>query len=415
MKASLPSMALALAVALTPSAAQRVAGAPQQSPRFTSTVRMLAVNVRVVDSGGQPILGLLPADFTVSINRRDRRVVSAQLVQYSSLATAPPLVNSAPPTLARPGTVPEDSRVFVLAIDNASFTGGAIKPAMLAAQRFAANLRPSDIVGLYAYPYERPMVDLTHDHRAVQDALSRQVGRRDAQHGQYHLSPAEVIDITAGDKEVLQRVIDAECPKPIDQLADIACPGIIAAEASAAAAYYESEASQRLYGLGLLIQDLGRLPGRKTVVVVSGGLLTARRAGGRPDIQGFMGPLGAQAARANVDTYVVHLDDTYLDELSASRAPSRRAVYQTRGLMTDESAYADGLMRLATETGGTYLAVKAGSGDVVFGRVLRETMAYYLLGVEPAPEDWDGRKLIVQVKTSAKGALVRALREVIAK
>lgn len=49
-----------------------------------------------------------------------------------------------------------------------------------------------------------------------------------------------------------------------------------------------------------------------------------------------------------------------------------------------------------------------------FGRVLRETMSHYLLGVEPTANDWDGRKLMVKVKTSAKGATVRAVREIIA-
>jgi hypothetical protein len=271
------------------------------------------------------------------------------------------------------------------------------------------------MVGLYVYPFERPRLDLTHDHQAVQNALSHLSGRREDRHGQYRLSPAEVIDITAGDRDALQRVVAAECPVSPGDLPDVGCPYAITAEANMAAAYYEGEASQRIYGLGMMIQDLGYLPGRKTVLVVSGGLLAANRVGAHPDIQKFMDRLGEQAARSNVDTYVIHLDNTYLDAFSVTRTPSRRATDRTRSLMGDEVAYADGLIRLATETGGAYLGVKAGTGDIAFGRVLRETMAYYLLGVEPTPEDWDGKKLVVQVRTRARGATVRALREVIAK
>jgi VWFA-related protein len=407
------SAAIAVTVWLTPVSSRIVSGHQQQPTRFTSSVNMLAVDVRVVDDSGQPILGLLPGDFTVSINRHERRVVSADLVQYAN--DARPLLNIAPLTRPASGTVPDNNRVFVLAVDTASFSTGGIKPAIEAAQRFVANLRPNDIVGLYVYPYERPNLDLTHDHRVVRDALANLIGRREDQLGQYHLSPAEVVDINAGDREALDRVVAAECPVAPGQPPDVGCPSIISAEASMAASYYEAEASERLYSLEVLLRDLGRLQGRKTVVVVSGGLLNATRAGARPNVQSFMTELGEMAARSNVGTYVVHIDDTFLNAFSVAARPSRRAIDQARSVMADESAFADGLIRLASETGGTYLPVKAGTGDFAFGRVLRETMAYYLLGVEPAPEDFDGRKLVVQVKTSAKGATVRALREVIAR
>jgi len=408
----LVNVALVLAACATVSA-RPDQGPPQQSPRFTSAVNMLAVDVRVVDRNGEPILGLLPDDFLVSINRHQRRVVSASLVHFGS--TSAPLINIERPPLNTPGLVPDDSRVFVIAIDAGSFSTGGIKPAVSAAQRFVDNLRPSDMVGVYIFPYERPAVDVTHDRRAVRDALAHVIGRREDRHGQYRLSLSEMMDINNGDREALQRVVDAECKKPLDALADLGCPGIVSAEASMAAAYYESEAAQRMYGLGLLLQDLGRIPGRKTVAIVSGGLLSSPRAGGRPDVQGFMVRLGEQAARSNVGTYVLHLDDTFLDTYAASRQPSLRVANQNRAAIADEFANASGLERLATETGGTYLGIKAGNGDLAFGRVLRETMAYYLLGVEPAPEDWDGRKLVVQVNTRAQGATVRALREVIAK
>ena len=385
----------------------------QQPQRFTSSVNMLAVDVRVVDRDGQPILGLLPSDFNVTINRHDRKVVSAELVHFAEMPK--PLVNIQP--LHTPGMVPDDSRVFAIAVDESSFSSGGIKAAMQSAQRFVANLRPNDMVGLYVFPYERPVLALSHDRQPLQNALARLIGRREDRHGEYHLTPAEIMDITAGDRDALDRVANVECPPSRDPnlLGDVGCPAIIRAEASAAAAYYETDAAQRLLGLGMLIQDLGQLPGRKTVVIVSGGLLNANRSGARPDMQGFLGRLGAQAARSNVGTYVVHINDALQEVFSAARSPSRRAADQARSLMDVEAAYSNGLMRLASETGGAYLSVNGGTGDVAFGRVLRETMAYYLLGVEPTQDDWDGRKLMVDVRTRAKGATVRALREVIAK
>ena len=156
--------ALVVAACATLGAARPGQG-PQQPPRFTSAVNMLAVDVRVVDRNGEPILGLLPEDFTVSINRHQRRVVSASLVHFGS--TSAPLVNIEQPLAKTPGRIPDDSRVFVIAIDASSFSTGGITPAVNAAQRFVDNLRPSDMVGVYVFPYERPAVDVTHDRRAV--------------------------------------------------------------------------------------------------------------------------------------------------------------------------------------------------------------------------------------------------------
>jgi hypothetical protein len=86
-----------------------------------------------------------------------------------------------------------------------------------------------------------------------------------------------------------------------------------------------------------------------------------------------------------------------------------------RSRFLDGAAFAMGLETLASEAGGVYIPIKAGTGEPAFARVLRETTAYYLLGVEPTATDWDGRKLMVKVKANAKGATVRALREIIAK
>jgi hypothetical protein len=51
--------------------------------------------------------------------------------------------------------------------------------------------------------------------------------------------------------------------------------------------------------------------------------------------------------------------------------------------------------------------VPAGRGDVEFDRVLQETSAYYLLGVEPAAGDRDGRLRELKVKVAGRGLTIR--------
>jgi hypothetical protein len=59
------------------------------------------------------------------------------------------------------------------------------------------------------------------------------------------------------------------------------------------------------------------------------------------------------------------------------------------------------------------IRVEPGGEDRAFQRILRETSAYYLLAVDPVDEDRDGRMHYISVKTSVKGADVRARRTVI--
>jgi hypothetical protein len=85
-----------------------------------------------------------------------------------------------------------------------------------------------------------------------------------------------------------------------------------------------------------------------------------------------------------------------------------RFLSQTR----DSQLTALGLQRLAGEAGGSYIHIAAGSGDIAFDRVLKETSAYYLLGVQPESVDRDGRLHYIRVKVDSKGATVRARTQV---
>jgi len=391
----------------------------QQGTTFKSNVNMLAVDALVVDHQGTPILGLLPDDFSVTVNNQQRRVVSATLVQYSGSA-APSMTGSITPPLAlealrTPGRVPDDGRLFVIAVDEPSFLTGDMKAAVKAAQRFIMNLRPTDMVGAYMFPFSRPLLDLTHDHAAVASALERATGRRALSNSLYHMTTDEIIEISAGDADRLDEVFQRECPPVAGQPPDMGCLAAIRAEALSIGAYSESEAAERVYGLGALIQSLQVVPGHKTLLLLSGGMLATSRVGGRPDIRGYMKRVGEQASRANVMMYIMHMDSSFAELLSSARTGTADPARTMRSMFKDGAAFASGLENLASEAGGVYVPVKAGTGEPAFARVLRETTAYYLLGVEPTSSDWDGRKLMVKVKANAKGATVRVVREIIAK
>ena len=71
---------------------------------------------------------------------------------------------------------------------------------------------------------------------------------------------------------------------------------------------YENQANRSLHGLRGLVSGLADLPGRKTVVVLSGGIVASDRLGGRPDVGELPKILGQEAAQANIAIYALHLD-----------------------------------------------------------------------------------------------------------
>ena len=379
--------------------------AQQQTPVFRAGVDLLRVDVQVVDNDGDPDPSLRLEDFEVAIDGRPRRVVSAELVRYSAPR---PGVADATLTIRTPGTVPEDSRLYVLAVAQMSMATGGVMEVRKAVQQFVAQLRPEDMIGLYEFPFRRPVLDLTHDHRAVARAFDRIMGMRERNTGVFNLAPSEIIDITARDEETVRRVVARECDAD-----DISCPEAVRQEASALAGYLETEAQQRLSGISNLVAGLARVPGRKTVVMVSGGMISSNRTGGRPDVTGLMTRVGEMAAAADANFYVIHWDTSFLEIYSAARRPARGPAQQFQTLFEDRQALSQGLEWFAGKSGGALLRVEGGTGTNAFGRVLRETSAYYLLGVEPEFDDRDGKAHFLRVKVNRRGSTVRHRTQVL--
>jgi VWFA-related protein len=389
----------AVVCAIAPLAAQQAA-----RPVFRSGVDLIAVEVQVVDRDGRPIPALSAGDFEVKIDGRTRTVVSADLITYE----AGIIERSTRPGAhaARPEPARRDDRMFILAVDEASFQPGAAMVVRESARRFLAKLSPSDRVGVFKFPIFERMLDITRDHAAAARVFDRVVGTFEPFRSSFDLLPSEAVDISGGDRETLDQVVRREC---VGQAGG--CRDAIVNEARIAGAYAESDAANRVLGLRLLLDALAEVPGRKMLVVMSGGMLSADRTTGRPDIGSIMLALGKQAAVANASLYVMHLDDSFFDGLfrRGGRPPAPGDPPPIARLGRDGNLFALGLEQLAGAAGGEYMRVRAGTPDYVFERVLRETSAYYLLAVEPEPRIRDGRLHFLRVGvTNVKGATVRS-------
>jgi len=378
--------------------------APQQQGVFRSGVELVRVDVQVVSGEGHPMLELGLDDFNVSINGGKRHVVSAELVQFAKSDPASP--ENGP--IRTPGSLPEDARVFILAVDQMGFPTGEVMRLRSGIHHFLEQLRPQDLVALYAFPFKTPALELTHDHLAISRAVDKLLGLRDSKLGVFNLTPSEIVEITASDRDTISRVVARECSPN-----DPTCPPSIVAEATSLAGYMEAESVMRLNGFSNLIRGLAYLPGRKTVVFLSGGLLSSTRAMGRPDVTGLISSVGTDTANSQTNLYVLHWDTTFNDSFSAAAPASLNPADRFESAFADRDAMGRGLEFIAGKAGGAFFRVEAGDGYFVFDRVLRETTAYYLLGVEPTDDDRDGKLHYIRVGVNKKGATVRARTQVV--
>jgi VWFA-related protein len=383
----------------------------QQAPVFRSGVELITVEVSVVDRSGNPLRSLRSDQFEVTVDGRPRRVVSAELVDHAPVGVV--AWGTSPVQTIRPSYSMNDDastpvspgRLIFLAVDQASFRAAGAKAAMEAAKRFIDRLQPSDRVGLVAYPPPGPSVGASKNHVAAREALGKIIGTAEPlkSTGSYNVSLAEAIDIRAGDMMALQMVVDRECRGlrgPELQM----CSDSVRTEAQSIGLTAETQSSRSLLGLRALVEGLGRIPERKTVVVISAGLPLSLRVGGGLNPQVEINAIARLAANANANIYVLHIDSGFLDAFSASE---RRI---TESPMRDSSMLAAGLESVAAASGGTLVRVIA-AADGAFDRVLRETAASYLLGIEPEESDRNGKAHTIRVEAKVPNAQVRSRRE----
>jgi len=361
-----------------------------QQPPIRSGVELVLVDAQVIDRQGWPITSLQPNDFELFIDGKRRKVAAAVLVQYAAAG------GSATAKESHEAAAGTERRQFMLAVDAHSFAPGAAMAAARAAGRFIERLEPADLVGLYTVPGGAGSAELTTDHASVRKSLDRVVGRLEPPPTSYNLSKSEIADISSGDAEALSRVAARECAGGGNS-----CRRAIYADAVALAGYLEAQIASSLSGLRGLIRGLASVSGRKTLVLVSGGLFASDRSSGRVNMGAEIRELGREAAQANITLYALHMDSSFIDAFA-----TRPGITPT--LFRDGNALAAGLENIAGAAGGGVFRVQAGNGDFAFDRVLRENSAYYLLSVEVEPGDRDGRAHAIKVQVRQRGATVRS-------
>jgi VWFA-related protein len=372
-----------------------------QTPVFRSGVEALPLDVAVVDDRGQPIRDLLAADFTVRIDGRPRRVVSAQWLAAGNTARA-----GAAPVVPE-GFVSNESssggRLIVLVIDQPNIPFGDMRPIRDTINGFVDRLSASDRVAVVGLGQPFSSTPFVNDKMQLKQAIERIPGQRQQPGGvSTHEMPATAaMAIDRGDEAVLEQVAARDCPGQTEKQR-APCKQEIRAEALQIASEARQAGDLTLNGLRDLLTSLKAIEGPKTMVYVSQGFFTDRERG---DDIGRINDVASLASAARVHIYSLRLESS--NDISTAKAG------QPQLNQEDQLTRRYGLETLTAAAGGTLFNI-AGTGGAVFDRLGSELSGYYLLGLDADVRDRDGKAHPLRVDVARTNVIVRAHRTMVA-
>jgi len=378
-----------------------VPGPPQdqQQPTFRTSTEIVLIDAHVVARDGTPIRGLKPDQFEVFIDGRRRPVLSADF-----LAATDPVPAVAGTTMASDRPAARDGRIVVLAIDQASFPVSAQQSAREAATRVVNRVAREDYLGMIAFPGP-VQISPTRDRSLVREGITRISGLRVgvSRTSRFNISATEAVQLKGRTSVATKEIITRECRgwPPVDQM----CPAEVMEEGSTIATMLEQQSMLTIDGLHSVLDAMGSLPGRKTLIVVSAGLPMSNLPGSRLNFDAETTRVARRAAAANVNLYVFYMNVHFLRFFSPAYGRQNHSIYE------DISMFGTGLEKFADAGGGSFFQVEV-DADPFVDRMLRETSASYLLAVRAQPEDRDGKEHFIRVSVKERGATVRYRRVV---
>ena len=373
-----------------------------QQPTFRSGVDLVTVDAAVHDADGRPVASLGADDFRLEVDGRPRTIASAQFVSQITGPDGPIQPGSAPSVTHFSSNEGIDvGRVIVVAVDEMHIRRLEGKRALVAATRFIESLPPTDRVGVVGLSSADTLL-LTRDRAALRRTLERLTGIGDPQMQELNLGISEALDIAEGSRARLADAVLRECGRALTEYVSTAraaddaggrdaCPEQVEQESRAMAQFANMQAGMSIGALQALIARLKELPGPKTIVLLSEGMIVDPR---RVDLSRF----AAEAQAARVTMYGLQLEVPVFEAAQDRVSPTAARDLNVRH---------DGVSRVVGAARGAVFR-QVGTDPKPFERIARELTGYYLLAFEARDGDRDGRPHRIRVSLARRGGELRA-------
>jgi VWFA-related protein len=297
--------------------------------------------------------------------------------------------------------------VFVLLFDEAHLANDALMRVKSGAEKFVREMfGEGDAAGIFfnGGMYKGRLTidkgELLAGIRAVQPAFENRQGIL-APFREWPRIPSEVdaMRITEGSREVTRALAARACQDDPTACIGEGGAGNVENLIQQKARLYVRQArmmtARTVQNLETVARGLAKMPGRKTVVLMSEGFFVQ-------DVRSTIETVAAQAARSGITIYSID-GRGLINGLGAnpdvlSQSASRSAAFDTGE---------DATTILTANTGGLMIR-NLDDISLAFGRIIRDTSTYYVIGYQPDNANMDGKLRKIDVKADVPGITVRA-------
>ena len=377
---------------------------PSDRPVFRSGVRLVRLDVRVVDGSGAPITNLRPDEIELTEGGVERPIVLFQRVGSSTES----YVESAQRTIVSDISTNQGApqgQLFVLIFDQDHIRSGAEQPVRAAAETFLReHVRPHDRVAIYGLPGPGPTQPFTANFLFARQQLGLVRGglERRASGAVTDMTVAEAYEITRGNEQVLAKFTTANTAETnptggasgtdrVQRFAEdrAVLRRLIQENAQSIVTRADANARRFLLMMSDVLRGLRGIDGRKTILLFSEGFYGANVARELEDVA---------AAAAETYSVIYAFDLNRRVDLTAAEPSGGEDAAETQNRI-------EPLGSLAAETSGALVKDAGVRLTSAFASVLPEDSSYYLIGFEPAsPDVGDSPYRRVKMRIARPGA-----------
>lgn len=379
---------------------------PQQPPTFRAATELVEVDVRVFDKDGTFVTTLTGDDFELSEDGVPRPLDVLYLVSADGTSVLPPRTSGAAPTAV---AAPPARQTWIFVFDVTHLSPAGLNRTREAVGRFITDrMREGDVGGVVG---ERGMVNnrLTSDRDELKRAAAsiKLAGGRRTMTLEMREWPRlrdelEALQIARDDREALRVAVARACSEEPDLCRRGGDAEVMLREKARRLAT-EMQTSSLLTArtLNALTRGLARVPGPKTLVLLSEGFISQH-------LESEVQTIVAQAGVAGARIYSIDargLARGGIAEIMDARNPDS----PVGALGSGQDLLVDGVNSLAVDTGGFAIRNENNVGRAL-DLIERDAGTYYVLGYRPANPAEDGKFRRIDVRVKQPGLKVRARR-----